>query len=168
LSEAKSQINKVFQEEMDENKNPSSLFYENQLKFYNDSKPHRHKYKGSIPLYSLWVDKYNREHRVTYVQSRQFYCTFYERAVCNDSAFLYLKEMVNSGLNILIHDYDGYGMNQTFGKRNKQDESYGIMYDIEKDYLDPRSPYGHGKVLYAMLILTAEEYPWRKYKMFDF
>jgi hypothetical protein len=179
------QSNKVFREEVDEFKNPTSLFYENRLRFYLDNEPHRHKYTSAsrqdksliyrgtkenpnIPFYSLWVDKTGKEHRLTYVESRQFYCNFYERAVSLDKSFLYLKDLVDKGLNIVIYDYDGYGMNTSFERRNEHDTSYCMMYNIEKDYLDSRSPYGHGKVLYAMLMLKPEQYPWIKYKTFDF
>lgn len=41
---------------------------------------------------------------------------------------------------------------------------------IEKAYLDPSVPFGHERVLFAMLALrdTPEEYPWRKYKTLEF
>ena len=156
------QGNKCFQEEVDSHNNPTQLYYDNRLKFYLDSVPHRHKYKGTaanknIPLYSIWVDKNGKEHRIDYITSRQFYCTFYDRlagGVAGDGvpatkAFAKLQQMVNDGYNLAISGYDAYGEKET----------------AEKSYLDSSSPFGHEKVLKCMLL---EEYPWRKYKTFEF
>ena len=151
------QGNKCFCEEVDSQGNPTSLYYDNRLKFYTDPTPHRHKYKGTkanknIPLYSIWVTGDGvaaKEHRIDYITSRQFYCTFYERLAFQTKAFGKLKQMLDEGNNLAIQGYDAYGEKDT----------------IEKSYLDSSSPFGHEKVLKAMLL---GEYPWRKYQTFEF
>ena len=39
---------------------------------------------------------------------------------------------------------------------------------IEDHYLDSSKPFGHELVLYTMLTINPENYPWRKYKTEDF
>lgn len=154
------QSGKVFQEEVDNEGNPAELFYKNRLSFYQDKVPHRHKYKGTgtnknIPLYFIWVDKEGKEHKLSYVESRQFYCTFYERLASQQKDFEKLLKYHKSGRNLQICGYDGFPIgNQT----------------IEEAYLDSSVPFGHERVLYTMLLLhdTPEEFPWRKHKTFEF
>ena len=155
------QFSKVFKEEVDEKGDPSETYYKNRLEGYLDSMPHRHKYKGdgknkNIPLYFLWVDKDGVEHRLDYISSRQFYCTFYQRSAEVEPDYLKLKSMLISGYNLNIIGYDANPIPNP------------LPYTIEKEYLDPSRPFGHEKVLFAMLILEPEDYPWIKHKTFDF
>jgi len=157
------QSNKCFQQEVDENGNPTQLFYVNRLKFYTDPVPHRHKYRGTeknknIPLYSIWIDKNGQEHRLTYIESRQFYCNFYERLASQQEDFKTLKNLLDNGYNLQICGYDA--------NRIEGNEPINIL--IEKEYLNNGRPFGHEKILYAMLLLEEQDYPWRKYKTFDF
>jgi hypothetical protein len=151
------QSSKCFEEELDENKNPSPLYYSNREKWYNDPIPHRHKYLNkkrknkNIPEFFIWVDKEKKEHRLTYVECRQFYCNFYERLASKEPDFLRLQEMINDGVNLQICGYDAH-----------QPE------DIEKAYLDESRAFGHEICLYTMLTMSPENYPWRKYVKFDF
>lgn len=151
------QGSKVYQEEVDKDGNPTDLYYKNRRDFYLDPIPHRHKYMGdsttgnkNIPLYFLWVSKDGKENRLTYVESRQFYCTFYERLVTVQPAFLRLKQMWISGYDIEICGYDGHPMPEN---------------DVEAAYLDSTKPFGHERVLAAILL---EKCPWHKYKTFEF
>jgi hypothetical protein len=88
------QSSKCYQEEVDKDGSPTSLYYENRLKYYLDKEPHRHKYIGkdkknkNIPLYFIWLDKNMKEHRLSYVESRQFYCAFYERLASKQSLYI--------------------------------------------------------------------------------
>lgn len=152
------QGSKCFPQELDEKGNPGELYYKNRREFYEDEVPHRHKYKGveknkNIPAFFVWVDKEGKEHHLGYVESRQFYCHFYERLCSKEPDFTYLQNKIKDGYNVQIIGYDGDPMNNV---------------DIEKAYLDPSKPFGHEKVLYAMLTLPPNEYPWKKYKTFDF
>lgn len=139
--------------------NPSQIYYENRLKFYLDKTPHRHKYKSkdvknkNIPLFFLWVDKEGNEHRLNYIESRQFYCHFYERLASKQPDFLKLNKLIKNKTNIQICGYDG----RPIGHRS-----------IEEEYLDPSKPFGHELVLAIMLIENPNHYPWKKYKKFDF
>jgi hypothetical protein len=151
------QGNKCFQEEVDAQGNPTALYYENRLKFYLDPIPHRHKYTGTgknknIPLYFIWVDPTGQEHRLNYIESRQFYCTFYERLASLEPDQARLRQMLDDGYNLQICGYD----------------AHPVTRSIEEEYLDPSRPFGHELVLYTLLTHSPEQYPWRKYQTFNF
>lgn len=145
---------KCYPDEVDENGDPTALFYANRLDFYSDPKAKKkeHAYP-SHPLYFVWVGKGGEEYRLNYVQSRQFYCTFYERMVKNDYMFKRLVEILDSGTNIIIRGYNGRSIRGC---------------DIEKEYLDPNLPFTHEFVLFSMLVLrhTPYLYPWRVHGRF--
>ena len=143
------QGNKVFLSEVDKDKNPTKKFYECQIEFYNDVDAHRHKFTSKDkPLYSLWRRKNGDEVKMSYFESRQFYCAFYENIVKNLDDFKILQEKMNGGYNLQICGYDAYDVNT----------------DIETCYKDTKKQFGHELVLYTMLVYPEEEYPWKKYK----
>ncbi|BAU80020.1 hypothetical protein A9K97_gp331 [Tokyovirus A1] len=154
------QGSKVFSEEVDKEKNPTALFYENRERLFSDEVPHRHKYKGTgknknIPLYFLWTNVNGEEERLGYVESRQTYCNFFERLAAETEDFKELCHLQDSGVNLMFCGYDAHDIkSQT----------------LEEAYLDPSVPFGHERVLYTMLALrdTPEEYPWRKHKTLEF
>jgi hypothetical protein len=130
-------------------------FEENRIKYFKDTEPHRHKFKGdeknpNIPLYFSWKDQ-----RLGYVESRQFYCNFYERLVKDRSEYKILRDSYTQGYKLRICGPDAYPL---------------IPEDIEKEYLNPDYPFGHERVLYTMILLhdTPEQYPWRKHKTMEF
>ena len=133
---------------------PTELFYQNRLSFYTDSVPHRHKFKKVIPCYFIWVDKDNKEHKLSYIESRQFYCNFYERLAAREQDFAKLCTFINEGTDICICGYDAAPL--------KPGES------TEEAYLDPSRPFGHERVLFTMLSTEPNTWPWRKHKTFDF
>lgn len=153
------QGSKCFEEEVDEDGNPSEVYEENREKFYKDPVPHRHKYHGkeknkNIPKYFVWRDKEGEEHQLTYIQSRQFYCNFYERLAREQQDFKTLEKKLREGYNLQIVGYDGRSMKGT---------------TPDQAYLDPSAPFGHELVLYSMLMIAdKEKLPWRKHKTFDF
>jgi hypothetical protein len=158
------QGSKVFAEEA-ENGEPTQLFHENRLAFYLDPVPHRHKYKGkeknkNIPLYFAWVDKSGILHKLSYVESRQFYCTFYERLVTSTDNYTELRRMIDEGTNVQLCGYDAHPIVSQNGE--------SLADAITRAYLDASVPFGHERVLYAMLMLQPEEYSWRHHKKFDF
>ena len=125
---------------------------------YNDEKPHRHKFSLDtlkkhndgviVPLFSMYYDKYGKEHRYGYIECRYFYCHWYEKLVSKQKDFKYLVKILKKGYNIQIVGYDGY--NPTLN-----------LYD---HYLDPSQPFGHELVLYSMLYIDdPEHYPWNIY-----
>ena len=97
-----------------------------------------------------------KRHYLDYITSRQFYCNFYERLAKEHPSFLRLRELVNNGTNIQICGYDGFSIE---GRSREE---------VEKAYLDSSIPFGHERVLYTMLVLGEQDYPWRKHKTFDF
>jgi hypothetical protein len=122
--------------------------------------PQRHKFKGedaknrNIPVCFVWRDKQSKEHLLTYVHSRQFYCTFYSRLASKQPAFQQLVEWRNKGMSLRICGYDGFAI--------PAGQSW------EQAYLDPSVPFGHERVLCCMLVLPEAQWPWLKYKTFDF
>jgi hypothetical protein len=123
---------------------------------YNDPIPYRHKpniiKKINVPLYSIWITKDGKKNKISYFESRQFYCNYYERATLLNPDFIGLKTLINSGYNLQIVGYD----------------AYPISKSIEEHYLDISKPFGHELVLYTMLTCEPEDYVWRKYKTYDF
>ncbi len=147
------QGNKVFPDEVNEKGAVKKVFFERQRELYLDAEPHRHKpgfeAKGNIPLFSIWVDKNGKKHKIDYMTSRQFYCHFYERSVVENPDFKRLCDMINQGYNLMIVGYDGYEVTKS----------------LDEHYRDTNRPFGHELALYAML---TEDYVWRKYKTFDY
>jgi len=174
------QGNKVFRSEVDKANEPLEVFYKTQLEMYNSDIPQRHKEvaldeKGkrtNVPLYSIWVDKDGKQHKISYFESRQFYCHYYERALLGQlksqdtlapaslkgseeshKDFVMLCNLLKDGYNLQIIGYDGYDVS-------------GLT--LEQCYLDCSRPFGHELVLYSMLTCKESEFPWKKYKTFDF
>jgi len=141
------QFSKCFESEIDKNGNPNSLFFENREKGFLDPIPHRHKENSgnkNVPLFFFWNEK-----KFTYIQSRQFYTTFYERFALQSKQFEKLKKYLEDGYNLCICGYD----------------AYDITKSLEEHYLDGSKPFGHELVLYSLLV---GECPWKKYKTEDF
>lgn len=153
------QGNKVFASELDENGQIKSEFFETQKRMYQDPVPHRHKKEAkgkgqqkNVPVFSVWTDENGQVQMVDYFTSRQFYCGFYQRiAECSED-FRHLQEMLAEGYDLQIIGYDGYSVNQS----------------VEECYKDVSRPFGHELVLYTMLTCPKEDYPWLKYKTFQF
>ena len=151
------QGNKVFESEIDANGFIKKEFYSTQINMYNDTEPHRHKTicnKKNATVFSIWKDKKGVEHKINYFESRQFYCTFYERAVEHDENFIKLKNLIEKGYNLMIVGYDAYDVDAS--------------KNIEDYYKDTTKPFGHELVLYTMLVHKKEEWPWKKYKTFEY
>jgi len=153
------QANKVFPREVDPiTQDPLPSWYQKRLEFYHDTVPHRHKFPGApnAPLYSIHLDSDGVEKRYGYVDSRKFYCRQYEKLAetagtqSNDD-LIRLRKLIEDGWNLQICGYDAYGFPDTGDN----------VLDHKVAYNDPTSPYGHEKVLHALLVLSPEEYPWR-------
>jgi hypothetical protein len=178
------QGSKLFQEEVisDEKGNmcPGPLFYSNRLNWYLSTDPGRYKYYGSngkknIPICFIWVTPDGKEQYLDYITSRQFYCNFYSRLAPQQQDYVYLKSLIDNGYNLQICGYDAYHIDDY---RYEMD-SFGIstaifpenIYDpknTELAYLNPSHPFGHERVLYTMLTRKEKDFPWIKYKTFDF
>jgi hypothetical protein len=150
------QGNKVFRSEIDREGNPLPIFYETQRKMYSDPIPHRHKevakqIKGNknVPLYSVWKLPNGKELHLSYYESREIYCKFYENLTKNNPDLLKLKKMLNDGYNLQIIGYDSYDVK---GK------------NIDDCYKDTSKPFGHELVLYTLLtVKNPKDFPWNKF-----
>jgi hypothetical protein len=151
------QGNKCFDKELEDGK-PGPVFYGNRLSFYNDDTPHRRKYVGrdpinkNIPLFSVWVDDKGSEHHLTYIESRQLYCGFYQRLAETTADLATLRFKLDLGYNLQIVGYDGRP----------------VVRSIQEEYLDPKVPFGHELVLYTLLTHSENQYPWIKHKSLFF
>ena len=133
------QYNKVYEKEVDSNGKIKKEFYEMRIKGYKDDKPHRRKYtKQDKCLYSLWKDK-----KYNYIESRYFYCHYYEMLAKKEDDYKHLVKLINKGYNIMICGYDAYEMNEN---------------NVKESYLSVDKPFGHERVLYTML--RGVKYPW--------
>jgi hypothetical protein len=146
------QGNRVFPWATREDGSPSERFRENQLALYADVNCRGSAVSAfgteSEALYSVWTDPATgEERRFNCVESRQFYCTYYERLATSTPDFWMLSRMLEDGYNLRIMGCDG---------RNVSDCS------MESCYLDPSQPFRHELVLYTMLREENEgRYPWR-------
>jgi hypothetical protein len=161
------QGNKVFPSEVDiVTGEPTKEFFDTQMAMYQDKIPHRHKDAASsnanstnstnknIPSYSIWVTPDGIKNKINYFTSRQFYCTFYERSVLKDPAYLDLLNKINDGYCMRIIGFDAYEVLP--------------HQSLEDCYKDITRPFGHELVLYTMLTSEPKTWPWRKYKTFVF
>lgn len=153
------QFAKVFMGEMSKDDKISEKCLELRKLGYEDKTPYRHKFehpnfpdvvvKGNknIPLFSVYYNKQGEERRFTYIQSRYFYCYWYEKLVKKEEDYKKLCKLLKDGTNLQIIGYDGYP----------------VIKDLYLHYLDPKRPFGHEMVLLSMLVLKKQDYPWRVY-----
>lgn len=130
---------------------------------YEDSTPYRHKFEHpkftgnsptgnkNIPRHSIYYDKEGKERIYSYIECRYFYCHYYEKLVENLKEYKELHKLRKEGYNLQIIGYDG---------KHVDDSSEKGLYKL---YLDSSSPFGHELVLFSMLVLEKNQYPWRNY-----
>jgi hypothetical protein len=149
------QSQKCFPSEVDSRGNPKPEFYQTRLAMYQDPIPHRHKEASghkNAPLYSVWVAKDGKELHLSYIESRQIYCHYYEQFALQSPDFHRLKQLILDGYNLQICGYDGYQPTKS----------------LDEHYLDPSRPFGHELVLYTLLTQDSSQYPWRIHQTLDF
>ncbi len=164
------QGNKVFRGETDADGEPSAGWAETQLAMYDSDEPQRHKAAAktatgnrNAPLYSVWRRPDGEMKKVSYVESRQFYCTFYERlatAPGSEAAadLQALRDCLDAGYNLQIVGYDGRPV-----------DGPDILQALHAMYLDASAPFGHELVLCALLaVADPADYPWRRHKTEEF
>lgn len=103
--------------------------------------------KKVSPLGWAWTRSDGSTELFSYVESRRFYCTYYERLARTQSEYVQLQALLAEGMNVNIIGYDGRGL-----------KGEGVL----EAYLDESKPFGHELCLMAMLTLSREEYPWGK------
>lgn len=160
------QFNKCFPVEMDDDGNPLPEFYTRRAAAYADPVPHRHKFDSAVikkmnkdfvtageslvnkPMFSVHLDRNGAERRYTYVQSRYFYCKWYEKLATRTEDFAKLKQMLLDGYNLCICGYDAYAPNK----------------DLYDHYMDSSRPFGHELVLYTLLVINnPNHFPWNRF-----
>jgi len=154
------QFNKCFVFEHTDNK-PLPPFYEKRNEAYLDPVPHRHKYEAveitrqnagqlHAPSFSVHLDATGAERHYQYVESRFFYCVWYEKLATQQEDFQTLCDMLDRGWNLCICGYD----------------AYDPTLDLYAHYCDGNRPFGHELVLYTLLSMRRadrSQYPWRRY-----
>lgn len=148
------------------NGKPTKDWYQTRLEMYSGP-PKRHhpgakSADGSknVPLYSIWVLPDGTEAKLSYVESRQIYCTYYERLATQTKSFKKLKRLRKSGTNLQIIGYDGYDLKLS---PDLQENPSKMEKIFEKYYLDGSRPFGHEVVLACLLLLKQDQFPWRKH-----
>lgn len=163
------QANKVFPSEVSAKGKILPVWYRRRLELYKDKTPHRHKLGKTkaehlrnaaregetAPLYSIFVEPDGKEQRLSYLQSRRPYCRFYSALARRTEAFKELKRMLGEGYNLEIFDPDGRPMREA----ESYDETKRLL---AKEYRALSRPFGHGKVLFCLLVLRPADRPWVK------
>lgn len=146
------QFNKVYNFELNDEGEPSDVFFKKQLEAYNSSKGNRHKYgwkKRHQVAYSYYILESGKSIKYDYIQSRYWYCHFYEKLATKKESFKKLQNLLKEGKKLQITGYDGYPLSN----------------DYYKDYIDPEKPFGHERVLQVLLTIDdPKNYPWNIYK----
>ena len=94
----------------------------------------------------VWTRQDGTHCTLSYVECRQFYCRYMEKAR-ETASWQRLTELRANGTDLRIMGYDGY-----------------MPADIDAAYLDDQRPFGHELVLYTMLVRPdPESWPWRKH-----
>lgn len=152
------QGSKLYVCESDANREPLPVYVKNRNAMFLDPKPQRHKSVSdpkSGVLHSVWYDEHGVIHKLPYVESRQVYCVIYEHFAQKSADFLQLQEAVEVGMNLNIIGYDAHDVHRYQGETLEE--------KFEAAYLDPKVPFGHEMCLQAMLLLSHDKRPWRKY-----
>ena len=152
------QFSKTWAFELDAQDRVTPEAWERRKAGYADPVPHRHKFDAAAlkargaaptPAFALYVRPDGSEARLTYVESRYVYCHWMERLAQREPQWQQLCKMRADGYNINISGYDGFTSSDTPWAH----------------YLDGSRPFGHEKVLEAMLtIADPRDYPWNRYR----
>lgn len=153
---------------------PTDQWYEQQRKYYLDPVPHRHQEaalevgKGvnkNVPAFSVWFTPQGEELHLTYIESRQIYCTYFDRLIRDTEDYTTLIDLISNGTNIQIVGYDGFDLG--FDSSGKRPSRALLRKRFDEWYLDPSRPFGHELVLAAILLLEEEDYPWVTHRTLD-
>lgn len=129
------QYSKVYQCHADMNGDPTEQYFswakEGWAKWKADRYPME---KGAKPLYCYWDGK-----KLDYIEARkQLYFPMYAKAVRKSVVFQEIKDLLSSGVNVALKDFDGY---------NHKALDLGF-YDVINN---PEKKCGHAFVIYGLL-----------------
>jgi hypothetical protein len=143
------------------------IFYERLRAAHTDPAPHRHKRRRVKPLFALYAGADGRELRLGYIESREFYCSWYEGFVCGrfgdgraTCAFAHCLAALDAGRSLLICGFDGNDWQAAPALPGATDAD-----KLEALYLSPDRPFGHELVLATLLRYPdqPELWPWRRH-----
>jgi hypothetical protein len=143
-----------FATDLDDNGNPSDVFYSNRLAFYQDHEPYHsvcQQVDSLNPAFFVWVNPQGVETRLTPLEFRRIYCTIYEHLVLPHPRFAFISTLVAKHVNVQLCIYGAV--------------PFGYDCDSAEDaYLDPNESFGYERILHTMLTLrqNPKAYPWRK------
>jgi len=143
------QGSKCFRDEVDRFGMPLPQFVATQKQWFEDPEPHRHKQKGAPEFFVYWK-KDGSPLRLKWVESRQIYCHWYAKLVRQQRDYSVLVERLKQGYNLAICGYDANPMGATEA-------------EIDRAYCSTDAPFGHERVLFTMLLLPPEKWPWVKF-----
>ncbi len=162
------QGSKCFADETDED------FAKRRIEMYNDPEPHRHKWEKYPSLtppkktresirYFEWITPAGEKTKLSYIQSRQLYCNFYERMVGATPAFAALVAIARAGFSMRICGFDA----------DPIPPSASLTESLARAYEDESAPFGHERVLYSMILaamgaIEHEALPWITHKTLAF
>lgn len=158
------QFSKVFKCELADDGSILQTFFEYRDKAYKDKIAHRHKFSRAllktmnsnvnIPEYSVHVKSDKKLQKISYLESRWFYCVWYEHLAKKTEQFKKLLNIYENGTNLCVCGYDSY-------------DPEGLDSDsLYQHYLDTSRPFGHELVLISLLVLNdrVDQYPWKRYE----
>lgn len=152
------QFAKVFADEIDPATGlPGAAWQAAVAKAYADVEPHRHKRQRQKPTCAARLGTDGRIHCYTYVQSRLFYCMAYEKLVRVRPEYQTLVALLDEGKTLQICGFDAHPLGDAVVL------SPAVLYE---HYTDDSKPFGHERVLAAMLALRREKQallPWHRY-----
>lgn len=105
------------------------------------------KKRPTAPAFHLHTTAEGEEHRLGYVQSRQFYCAWYEVLASAEPKFALLRALLREGVSLRLVGFDGHD-----------------FADEAAAYADAAQPFGHEAVLACLLRAPdsgGPPHPWR-------
>jgi hypothetical protein len=148
------QGNKLYSAQADAAENPTDAFFVEQARSYAAVVPSRHHVCANSgkkrPICSLWLDHTGVLRRLSWVESREVYCTLYERHARKTKELATLRKRLEDGFDLQITGFDSPAepMDMTAA-------------GFEAAYQSTTHSFGHELVLAALLVLVPAEYPWR-------
>ena len=99
------QYSKVYDCHIDADGDPTTEYFEWAVKGWNSNYAQRYPMsKGAIPKYSYW-----NGHKLDYIAARKhIYVPLYANSVIKTDAYNKLQDIVNSGKNLYLLDFDAY------------------------------------------------------------
>eukprot|EP00040_Diaphanoeca_grandis_P006119 m.36021 g.36021 ORF g.36021 m.36021 type:complete len:372 (+) comp17242_c0_seq1:119-1234(+) len=127
-------------------KKPSAAYFKRRAVIYKRGIPKRRYFEKGSAVGGAVFGNHDAP-LLQWVESRYFYCQQYERAVESSDEFKLLKGILNAGFNLLLLGPDGFPVVSP------------SLTTITQAYSSTRFPFGHERVLMAMLMGCR---PWDK------